>query len=79
LKLPRDLSGSELARCLCRRWGYAPVRQKGSHHQFETLTPAKHRVTIPMHPALRVGTLAAILDAIARHKSVSREDLLNSL
>ena len=30
MKLPRDLSGEELVRHLCRRWGYARVHQVGS-------------------------------------------------
>jgi len=79
LKLPRDLSGSNLVRCLCRHWGYAVVNQEGSHVQLEMLTPSKHRVTVPAHGALKVGTLADILRVVARHKGGSREDVLNSL
>jgi hypothetical protein len=45
MKLPRDMSGDELAR-----------RVEG-----------EHRVTIPVHPALRVGTLNSILTAVAAH------------
>jgi predicted RNA binding protein YcfA (HicA-like mRNA interferase family) len=55
------------------------VNQGGSHVQLETLTPSKHRVTVPAHGALKVGTLADILRVVARHKGVSREDVLNSL
>lgn len=31
MKLPRDLSGSELAKRLCRVWEYEQVHQVGSH------------------------------------------------
>jgi len=30
VKLPRDLSGTRLARHLCRAWGYALVHQVGT-------------------------------------------------
>jgi hypothetical protein len=31
MKLPRDLSGDELARLLCRDWNYRQVNQVGSN------------------------------------------------
>jgi predicted RNA binding protein YcfA (HicA-like mRNA interferase family) len=31
MKLPRDLKGSDLAKALCRDWGYRIVHQEGSH------------------------------------------------
>jgi hypothetical protein len=46
MRLPRDLSGREIA---------------------------------PDHPALRIGTLAAILDDVASHLGRGREDLLVDL
>ena len=36
-------------------------------------------VTIPAHPVLKVGTLNAILQVVAKQKNVLKEDLLNSL
>jgi len=29
MKLPRDLKGSDLAKTLCRDWGYRVVHQEG--------------------------------------------------
>jgi hypothetical protein len=38
-----------------------------------------HHVTIPNHDPLRVGTLAAILAAVAAHHGITRDDLLHQL
>jgi len=79
MKIPRDLSGHDLIKTLCRNWGYRVVHQVGSHVILETDAPSHHRLAVPDHRALRVGTLNGILRAVAEHKKVSREDLLNSL
>jgi predicted RNA binding protein YcfA (HicA-like mRNA interferase family) len=79
MKLPRDLSGTELINALCRDWGYQVVHQVGSHVILQTAEPYAHRIAIPSHACLRIGTLNGILRAVAKHKEVSREDLLASL
>ena len=78
MKLPRDLSGSDLAKCLCRAWGYEEVHQVGSHIILQTQQPSPHRIAIPAHSALRIGTLNAILRDIANHKGVDRQEILDS-
>ena len=79
MTLPRDLSGVELVRHLCGRWSYREVHRVGSHVTLETDQPSRQRVVVPAHPQLRVGTLAAILAAVARHKGVTRDDVLQGL
>ena len=78
MKLPRDLSGIDLAKALSR-FGYAVTRQKGSHMRLTTFVPSEHHLTIPNHDPLRIGTLAAILAAVANHLGVSRDDLLSAI
>jgi predicted RNA binding protein YcfA (HicA-like mRNA interferase family) len=79
LKLPRDLSGEELARSL-RKYGYAITRQTGSHMRLRSTTKgAEHQITIPAHKQLKVGTLAAILSDVARYLEIAREDLARTL
>jgi hypothetical protein len=39
----------------------------------------EHHVTVPRHDPLRVGTLAAILDAVAAHQGLDRDELLSRL
>ena len=79
MKLPRDLSGTELVAVLCRHWGYAKVNQVGSHIILQTEDPSSHRIAIPAHKTLRVGTLNAILSAVAIHKNVSKEVILKDV
>ena len=79
MKIPRDLSGRELIKALCRNWGYKQVHQVGSHVILETEEPSHHRLAVPDHRALRVGTLNGILRAVAEHKRVIREDIIKTL
>ena len=79
MMLPRDLSGHDLAALLCRRWGYVKVNQVGSHIVLQTQEPTPHRVAIPTHKAMRVGTLNGILRSVANHKGVDRQEILDSL
>jgi hypothetical protein len=44
------------------------THQKGEHH-----------ISIPAHDPLRVGLLAGILDDVAGHFQISRDDLLRQL
>lgn len=78
MKLPRDLTGVELSKRLARL-GYAVTRQTGSHLRLTSDERGQHHVTVPRHDPLRVGTLAAILDAIATHHGLSRDSLLDRL
>lgn len=79
MKIPRDLHGRNLAAVLCRRWDYKQVNQEGSHIILQTETPGHHRLSVPDHKPLRLGTLNAILRSVAVAKGVSREDLIASL
>ncbi len=78
MKLPRDLTGAELSKRLTRL-AYTVSRQSGSHMRLSTSERGEHHVTIPRHDPLRIGTLAAILDAVAAHHGLSRDELLQRL
>jgi predicted RNA binding protein YcfA (HicA-like mRNA interferase family) len=79
MKIPRDLAGTVLADALCRQWGYAKVHQTGSHIVLETSSPTHQRIAIPDHRPVRLGTLISILRAVARHKGVTREEIVAGL
>ena len=79
MKLPRDISGRKLAGVLTRRWGYVQVNQVGSHIILQTQTPQHHRLSVPDHSPLRIGTLNGILRSVAYTKGVSRDDIVASL
>jgi predicted RNA binding protein YcfA (HicA-like mRNA interferase family) len=74
LRLPRDLTGAQLIRALSKL-GYTPTRQTGSHVRLTCESPAQHHVSIPLHDPLRIGTLAAILAAVAEAHGLTREAL----
>jgi predicted RNA binding protein YcfA (HicA-like mRNA interferase family) len=78
VRLPRDLSGRELAHAL-RRYGYEVTREVGSHMRLTTQQGGEHHVTIPDHANLRVGTLASILADIAGHLGIERSALASEL
>ena len=78
MKLPRDMSGDELAKAL-RKLGYVTTRQTGSHLRLTTSEHGEHHVTIPRHDPIKIGTLAGILQDVAAHFDVSREQLLTRL
>jgi len=78
MRLPRDLSGRDLAKAL-GRLGYQISRQTGSHIRLTTYRKGEHHITIPDHSSMRVGTLGAIIGDIARHHGVAREELTRTL
>jgi predicted RNA binding protein YcfA (HicA-like mRNA interferase family) len=78
MKLPRDLSGEELAQVL-KRLGYTVTRQTGSHMRLTSQEQGEHHLTIPCHSPLRVGTLNAILTDVAAHFGRTRDELLTEL
>ena len=78
MKLPRDLSGAELAKAL-QRLGYRVTRQTGSHMRLTASGDIEHHLTIPSHDPLKVGTLAAVLADVAAHLHLEREELLTRL
>jgi predicted RNA binding protein YcfA (HicA-like mRNA interferase family) len=79
MKIPRDLSGHDLVQALCPNWGYRIIHQEGSHLVLETQEPSHQRLAVPAHKYLRIGTLNAILRAVAKHKGVERQAILESL
>ena len=65
MKLPRDLSGADLAKALTTL-GYAVTRQTGSHLRLSTLDGGEHHVTVPGHKAIPLSTLRLGREKAAR-------------
>jgi len=57
VKVPRDLSGTEVVKSL-ERLGFTVVRQKGSHVR---MVKGEKRITVPAHRSVTIGTLHSIL------------------
>jgi predicted RNA binding protein YcfA (HicA-like mRNA interferase family) len=75
MKIPRDISGSELLKKLSRL-GYTFCWQTGSHLICETELNGRHRISIPNHDPIKVGTLSMILSEVAAHHDITKQDVL---
>lgn len=78
MKLPRDLSGGDIAKAL-GKLGYVPTRQKGSHVRLTTQQQGEHHVTVTDHDPVKVGTLSDILKDVADHFGLERDELVKQL
>ncbi|MFA5264675.1 MAG: type II toxin-antitoxin system HicA family toxin [Opitutaceae bacterium] len=78
MKIPRDLSGSDLVKAL-HSLGYERARQDGSHVRLTTQRGGQHHVTVPNHSPIKLGTLTGILKAVAAHHKLTVEDLVREL
>ena len=80
MKLPRDLSGEDLAGLLARSYGYRTTRSRGSHVVLtRTAGGDRHSVTVPRHRTLRTGTLDAIVSEVARFLGLPKGDVREEL
>lgn len=78
MKLPRDVSGRDVVKALCRDWGYRVVHQVGSHIIIQTEAPSPHRLSVPDHNPIRPGTLNSIVRDVACHKGADRVAILRT-
>ena len=78
MKIPRNITGRELENLL-KLYGYKISRQRGSHIRLTTNQKGTHHITIPAHKPLKIGTLSSILNDIARHFNISKEELIKEI
>ena len=78
MRLPRDCDAPQLVRTL-QRFGYRVTRQTGSHIRLESQAAPTHRVTLPNHSPIKIGTLHSILKDIAGHHKLTVEQLVRQL
>ena len=79
MKLPRDVSGRDLARAF-HRLGYRIDHQTGSHIRLvRDSATGTQGLTIPAHSTLKVGTLNSILKLAGEQLSIARDELLQRL
>jgi predicted RNA binding protein YcfA (HicA-like mRNA interferase family) len=78
-KIPRDISGRDLAKRL-NRYDYKVVRETGSHMRLVSRhTQVEHNITVPDHSSITIGTLNNILDHIAEYLKISKQELEHEL
>jgi predicted RNA binding protein YcfA (HicA-like mRNA interferase family) len=78
MRLPREISGEELAKLL-KKYAYEITRQTGSHMRLTTTLQGEHHITIPAHKYLKIGTLNGILSDVANHFKIDKNDLIKEL
>lgn len=78
MRLPRDISGCELASRLSA-YGYNITRQIGSHLRLTTTLQGEHHITIPNHDPLKAGTLNGIISDVAEHFGVVKDKIAREL
>jgi len=78
VKIPRDISGIELAHKL-RPLGYEIVRQTGTHMRLTRIGDEEQHITIPSHGSLKIGTLNNILGDIASQLRLNKRELVEQL
>lgn len=79
MKIPRDLSGAELVKILCKQYGYRRIHQVGSHIILQTESPTHHRLSVPEHSPLRIGTLNAILNSVAKAHGIDKREIVEKI
>ncbi|MFH1288437.1 MAG: type II toxin-antitoxin system HicA family toxin [bacterium] len=78
-KIPRDISGKELIQIL-KKYGYKNIRETGSHIRLvSNFREFEHKITIPDHQFIKIGTLNNILKDIADYLKISKEKLIQEL
>jgi len=78
-KVPRGISGRELAKLL-GRYGYEITRETGSHIRLVSkLRNKEHKITVPDHRPIKIGTLNNILNNLADYLKVEKKGLLSEL
>jgi predicted RNA binding protein YcfA (HicA-like mRNA interferase family) len=78
MKLPREVSGKDLVRAL-ESIGYERLRSKGSHVTLVSQQSGEHHITVPLHNPLKLGMFAGIIGDVARHRKISKEELVKLL
>ena len=78
MKIPRNINAKTLIKAL-RKYGYEETRQVGSHIRLTSEKNGVHKITIPNHKPIKVGTLSAILMQIGNHHKLSKDELIKEL
>lgn len=58
---------------------YEIIRQKGSHIRIKTELNGGNYETIPNHKPIKIGTLSDILNNVAEHFDISKEELMEQI
>ena len=69
-----------MVRLLHRHYGYRLTRQRGSHMRLTSaIRGTSHRVSVPRHDQLKVGTLRTILSKVGAYLEMPQDELVREL
>ena len=78
-KIPRNILGRDLAKLLSK-YGYKFDRQVGSHFSLKSNHKGfEHRITIPDHDFIKIGTLNMLLSDIANYLDIDKKELVENI
>ncbi|MBW2301790.1 MAG: type II toxin-antitoxin system HicA family toxin [Deltaproteobacteria bacterium] len=78
-KIPRDISGQKLAGIL-KKYEYEVTRQTGGHLRLVSRWKKnEHKITIPNHSPIKIGTLNNILSDLSEYLKIDKEILIDDL
>jgi len=78
-KIPRDISGRELAKLL-DKYEYVIKRETGSHIRLVSEFRGRgHKITVPDHSSIKIGTLNNIMSDLADHLKIDKKLLIDEL
>lgn len=73
MRLPRDLSASDLIKLL-KKYGYEETRQTGSHIRLTKFDQdGDHHITVPNHNPIKLGTLNSIVKDVCNRNNIDKE------
>ena len=80
MKVPRDVDAGQLIAAL-KRYGYAVVRQTGSHIRLSKRLGdgSQHNITVPNHRPVKIGTLQSIATDVCRANKLNIADFYRDL
>jgi len=78
MKIPRDIGSNVIVKKL-EKFGYKVTRQVGSHIRLTSIENGTHHITIPNHNPIKIGTLSSILQEVANHHGITKQEVINQL
>ena len=78
-KISRDISGRKLTKLL-EKYGYQITRETASHIRLiSNFKKKEHKVTVPDHHPIKIGTLNNILNDLANYLEMDKKKLIDKL
>ncbi len=77
--LHKNVNASDLIKFL-QQYEYREIRQTGSHIRLVSeYKDHKHKITIPNHRPIKIGTLNSILNEVAEYLGKEKHVIINEL